>query len=86
MHDGMPAGRGVQRSPNGAGGVCVVVRLGPPALRTWLRGIVWYLPGVFDVRAGLLCWWVLCDLARGLLLRWCLVLGLTVVPVDGHLG
>ena len=40
-HDDGPPGRGVLHVPAGAGGVCVVVRLGPPATRAglrWLRG------------------------------------------------
>ena len=28
---------------------------------------------------------VLCGMALGLLLRWCMVLGLSVVPIDGRL-
>ena len=37
-----PPGGGCRVSPSGAGGVYVVVRLGPPAARTgsnWLRGL-----------------------------------------------
>ena len=72
------------RVPAGVVGVCVVVRLGPPAtVALAVRTLAMTLVGICVMLArgccagGVQgCLWVLCNLTRRLLLRWCPVLGL----------
>ena len=48
--------------------------------------VAWCWPGGVDVRSGLLCWLVLCDLTGGLILQRIPVLDLPVVLFNGCSG